>query len=243
MSVQFEGISVSYRSRGVLDDLSWRVDEGITGLLGPNGAGKTTLINVAVGLSKPGKGEVIFSDFPVRLGYVPQRFSLAGEMTVRDTLAYAAWVNGVPSDHCGLAADRVIDLVQLAEQRLDRVRGLSGGQRQRVGVAAALAHDPNVVILDEPTVGLDPGQRLRLREVIARIAEDRVVLLSTHLVEDVVHLCQRVGVLASGRIRFSGTPQELEERMESAGTGDSVHGSSFERAYNALISDLGADVD
>jgi len=226
----------------VLDDLSWLVEPGVTGLLGPNGAGKTTLLHAALGLQRLKSGRVSLGEGG-RIGFVPQRFTLAGEMTVKDTLAYAAWVNGVDSSACGSAAARVIDLVQLAEQAELRVRNLSGGQRQRLGVAAGLTHDPEVLILDEPTVGLDPGQRLRVREVVADAAAGRVVLLSTHLVEDVAHLCTKVGVLAKGKIQFDGTVAQLRELMGEVQEDSAVYGSDFERSYNALIRKLGADHD
>jgi ABC-2 type transport system ATP-binding protein len=247
LRIHIEQLGFSYGRKQVLDGVDWTISTGITGLLGPNGAGKTTLLNLLVGLASPARGRIRISsdedqapNEPVRVvGFVPQRFSLAGEMRVLDTVAYAAWSNGVPSRRCAEAAARAIDLVQLGEHSRSRVRALSGGQRQRVGLAAALAHEPTVLILDEPTVGLDPGQRLRLREVIAEIGRTRTVLLSTHLIEDISHLCQRVGVLAGGRIVFDGTEAELARMIDGSESAGAL-GSDFERAYYSLINRLGA---
>lgn len=171
-------------------------------------------------------------------GFVPQRFSLAGELTVVDTVAYTAWVHGLDRRECGRAALRALASVDLSELADRPTRTLSGGQHQRVGIAAALAHDPRVLILDEPTAGLDPGQRLRVREVVAGLGEDRTVLVSTHLIEDVAHLRSRVGVLAGGRIEFHGTFSELEALIEDTSEG-SPYGSGFERAYDRLIERVG----
>lgn len=156
----------------------------------------------------------------VRFGFVPQRWSVAGHMRVVDAVAYTAWVNGMPSRECGPAAYTALEEVALTDQAKDRVRTLSGGQRQRLGIAAGLAHDPEVLVLDEPTVGLDPAQRWRVRDMIAEIGRTRTVVLSSHLLDEFAHLCDRVGVLAAGRLVFDGTVAELERHATSQGTDD-----------------------
>ncbi|WP_312865089.1 ATP-binding cassette domain-containing protein [Saccharothrix tamanrassetensis] len=227
----------------MLSGVDWVVGTGVTGLLGPNGAGKTTLLSLLVGLEKPDSGVLRFEGATSgAIGFVPQRFSLVGGMRVLDTVAYAAWVNGVDRVDCAVAAVRALAAVRLDDLAAARVRTLSGGQRQRLGVAAALAHEPDLLVLDEPTVGLDPAQRMRLREVIADIGRTRTVLLSTHLIEDISHLCQRVGVLAEGRLVFDGTEAELTDLVDSTPS-PGVLGSPFERAYHALVAKLGADRD
>lgn len=248
MDIEVEDVSFDYGRKVVLQDLTWRVSPGITGLLGPNGAGKTTLMSLMVTLAEPRTGTVRIgghdlsrSDGRVSarrlLGFVPQRFALVPAMTVIDTIAYAAWINGIDDGACVSAARAALSLVELGELAGSKVRTLSGGQRQRIGIAAALAHDPAVLILDEPTVGLDPGQRLRLRETIHAISANRTVLLSTHLIEDVAHLCTSVGVLATGRIVFSGPFEELEALADDESP--SPFGSPFERAYDNLVRRLG----
>ncbi|WP_026127709.1 ATP-binding cassette domain-containing protein [Nocardiopsis lucentensis] len=250
MRVTAEDLNFGYRrGRRVLDGLSWTVDPGVTGLLGPNGSGKTTLLSLLVTLLPVRGGRLLVGDHDLAtaggregarraLGFVPQHFSLAGELTVADTVAYAAWAHGLSRRECGAAALRALELVDLADLARHRTRTLSGGQRQRVGIAAALAHDPGVLVLDEPTAGLDPGQRLRVREVVARLGRDRTVLVSTHLIEDVAHLCSRIGVLAGGRIEFHGTFPQLEAMIEDTSAG-SAYGSGFERAYDRLITRIG----
>lgn len=250
MRITAEGLDFGYRGRRkVLDALTWTVEPGVTGLLGPNGAGKTTLLWLIVTLLPVRRGRLLIGEHDLstgtgrsrarrELGFVPQRFSLAGELTVTETIAYAAWVHGLDRRECGEAARRALESVDLTELADQRTRFLSGGQRQRVGIAAALAHDPRVLILDEPTAGLDPGQRLRVREVVAALGEDRTVLISTHLIEDVAHLCSRVGVLAGGRIEFHGTFPELEALIDDA-PGPRAYGSGFEHAYDRLIARVG----
>lgn len=233
MIVAFEGVSYSYRRNPVLTDLNWTVSAGITGLVGPNGAGKSTMLALLVGLRKPRSGRVTVggddaSGARRRVGYLPQRFSLVPSMTVRDTVAYSAWLNGLDRDAAVAAADRALALVDLAERADSTVRTLSGGLRQRAGIAAAVAHEPEILVLDEPTVGLDPGQRVRIRRVIERVGENRTVVLATHLVEDVVNLCSTVSVLDAGALLFHGPLAELVD-------GDEVSAATLEHAYEELL--------
>lgn len=249
MDVRLEDVSFSYGRTEALRDVTWHFGRGVTGLLGPNGAGKTTLLSLLVTLSRPRSGKIVIAGHDLgtaggraaarkMLGFVPQRFSLAAEMRVHDCVAYAGWMHGLPERDCDRAAERSLSEVGLTEFARRRVRGLSGGERQRLGLAAALAHDPAVVLLDEPTVGLDPGQRLRLRERIAAIGRDRTVVISSHLLEDIEHLCDRVGVIADGRLVFDGDIDELEKRIAQASSESSALGSRFEQAYDSLIADL-----
>lgn len=249
MRVRFEDVSYRYGRKPALTGVTWSFGKGVTGLLGPNGAGKTTLLSLLVTLLRPRSGTLTIGDCDLSkpghrhrarrsLGFVPQRFSLAPEMRVHDTVAYAGWVHGLQDAECVAAAYRALEDVGLADQAHDRVRTLSGGQRQRLGLAAALSHDPSVVVLDEPTVGLDPGQRLRMRERIAAVGRQRTVIISSHLMEDIEHLCQQVGVLAHGRLVFAGSSHDLDALIDSTDTGGATLGSRFERAYDILIERL-----
>ncbi|GAB3490800.1 ATP-binding cassette domain-containing protein [Amycolatopsis cihanbeyliensis] len=244
MQISVEQVGFRYGNKSALKGVNWLITPGVTGLLGPNGAGKTTLLNLLVGLTRPRSGTIRFSDTEgaSTIGFVPQKFSLAGELRVIDTVSYAAWVNGTPRRQCAEAAQRALAEVKLTEQTRSKVRTLSGGQRQRVGIAAALAHEPRLVILDEPTAGLDPGQRLRIRELIADVGKRYTVVLSTHLIEDISHVCQRVAVLAAGQLVFDGTVDELTQLVDTTDSTEKL-GSDFERAYDALIARLGSSDD
>lgn len=242
MDIKLEGIEFSYGRKPVLRGLDWVIRPGVTGLLGENGAGKTTLLSVLVGLRRPKVGTISLGnngEASPRFGFVPQRFSTPPEMRVIDTVSYAAWINGVARQDAGRAARSALEAVDLADRERVRVRSLSGGQRQRLGLAAGLAHDPDIVVLDEPTVGLDPTQRVRVREVIASLGSSRTVLLSTHVLEDVHHLCERVGVLTGGRIAFDGTVAEIKDTIAGAAGIGTVLESALERGYRTLLDTLG----
>lgn len=242
--VEIRDLSFSYGRRRALSGASWTIGPGVTALLGPNGSGKTTLIKCMVGLARPSSGHVTIDGSDIGdgraarqlLGYVPQNPSLPGLAKARDLVAYAAWLNGMPAARTDAAADAALDRMQASDLASRRIRTLSGGQRQRVALAAGIVHDPRILVLDEPTVGLDPGQRLKVRQVIQQFATERPVVVSTHLTEDVEHLAGSVGVLVDGRVRYEGSITELAVREVP---GDDRPGSAFERAYDDLIASLG----
>ncbi|MGW1258653.1 ABC transporter ATP-binding protein [Streptomyces sp. NPDC002513] len=223
-TVSAVGLTVRYGGTAALDDVSLRLHEGVTGLLGPNGAGKTTLLRVLATAVPADRGAFTVlghdpgtaagrQEVRRRLGYLPQSPGFHPDFTAFAFVDYVAILKEM-TDRAGRHREvrRVLETVDLSEVRGRRIRRLSGGMRQRVGLAAALVGDPGLLLLDEPTVGLDPEQRMRFREVIAQAGEGRTVLLSTHQTEDVAMLCHRVVVLARGRIRFEGTPAELTAR-------------------------------
>jgi ABC-type multidrug transport system ATPase subunit len=192
------------------------------GLVGPNGAGKTTLMQLLVGQMLPSAGSIRVDGadlqrqgkaFRRRLGYLPQDFALYEELTVRQFLDYMACLKGLPAPH-RQAIESCIERAALTEKAEARIRTLSGGQKQRVGIAQALLSDPELLIVDEPTVGLDPEERIRFRNLFSRDAGRRLVILSTHIIEDVESICNRLIVLHQGRIRFDGTPSELVRRAQ-----------------------------
>ncbi|MFJ3228901.1 ABC transporter ATP-binding protein [Streptomyces sp. NPDC086783] len=223
-TVSAAGLTLRYGSTHALDDVSLRLADGVTGLLGPNGAGKTTLLRVlATALTADRGSFTVLGRDPgttagrqeVRrtLGYLPQTPGFHPDFSAFEFVDYVAILKEL-TDRAARHAEvrRVLDAVDLSEVRGRRIKKLSGGMRQRVALAAALVGDPGFLVLDEPTVGLDPEQRMRFRELIARAGEGRTVLLSTHQTEDVAMLCRRVIVMARGRIRFEGTPAELTAR-------------------------------
>lgn len=246
-AIDVSDVWFAYRRRPVLTGASWRVGTGVTALLGPNGSGKTTLIKCIAGLLRADEGDVLIAGRSVRrgapvqrlLGYVPQNPSLPALARVRDVVAYAAWLSDVPAEQADRQVEwalRSMDVLDLAQRR---VRTLSGGQRQRVALATGIVHDPSVLILDEPTVGLDPGQRLKVREVIQSIGRDRPVVLSTHLTEDVQHLATSVGVLVAGGIQYHGSVEGLGEAVTASST-TTRPGSPFERGYDDLMRSFGS---
>lgn len=191
---------------------------GVTCLLGPNGAGKSTLFALAAGLDRPTSGTLQVTG---GLGYLPQDPVMPGAATARDLLHHVAWLHRVPRRRraeCVTQALLDVDLLDRADARL---RTLSGGMLRRVGIATALVHRPGVVLLDEPTVGLDPQQRLQVRDTVRRLAPERVVLLSTHLVEDVRAVADRVLVLSHGVLRHDGSVDGLARLAAPGAPGDS----------------------
>ncbi|MEV6481637.1 ABC transporter ATP-binding protein [Streptomyces sp. NPDC051576] len=225
-TVSAAGLSLRYGTTHALDDVSLRLGEGVTGLLGPNGAGKTTLLRVLATALPADSGTFgVLGHDPsttggrqeVRrvLGYLPQTPGFHPDFTAFEFVDYVAILKEITDREARhREVRRVLEEVDLSDVRGKRIKKLSGGMRQRVALAAALVGDPGFLVLDEPTVGLDPEQRMRFRELIARAGEGRTVLLSTHQTEDVAMLCNRVIVMAGGTIRFEGTPAELTARAE-----------------------------
>ncbi len=218
-TVQATDLSLRFGRTVALDGVSFALHDGVTGLLGPNGAGKTTLLRIlatAIG-ADAGRLSVLGADpFTVagrldirrRLGYLPQSPGFHPHFTAFEFIDYIAILKEIVHGRHE-EVRRVLSAVGLDDQRGTKIKALSGGMRQRVALAAALLGEPALVILDEPTVGLDPEQRLRFRELIADTGEGRTVLLSTHQTEDVMTVCQHVIVLHQGRVRFRGDPAAL----------------------------------
>ena len=207
-----------------LAGVSLQAGSGVTGLLGPNGAGKTTLLRMLATVLAPDAGRIRLLgrdpgkpddrlDIRRRLGYLPQEPGFHRGFTAFEFVDYVAILKEMTDRHTRHdEVRRVLDLVGLTSVSGKKIRALSGGMRRRVGLAQALLGDPELVVLDEPTVGLDPEQRLRFREMISRIGEGRSVILSTHQTEDVAALCGTVAVIHAGRTLFDGTPAQLVEQ-------------------------------
>ncbi|GAA5214661.1 ABC transporter ATP-binding protein [Streptomyces thinghirensis] len=223
-TVSASGLSLYYGRTRALDDVSLRLTPGVTGLLGPNGAGKTTLLRVLATAVPADRGAFTVlghdpgtasgrQEVRRRLGYLPQTPGFHPDFTAFEFVDYVAILKEL-TDRGARHREvrRVLEEVDLADVRGRRIKKLSGGMRQRVALAAALVGDPGFLVLDEPTVGLDPEQRMRFRELVAGAGEGRTVLLSTHQTEDVAMLCHRVVVMAAGAVRFDGTPAELTAR-------------------------------
>lgn len=233
-----------YGRRQVFNGLSLTVQPGITGLLGPNGAGKSTLLSLLSTQRRPKSGAVTIlgqntatatgrEGVRSRLGVLPQRYPLVGSMTVLDTIAYAAWAQGLSPRDAYTAAEAISSRLDLADLRGRRVRALSGGQRQRVGLAAAIVHQPDFLILDEPSAGLDPEVRMGLRRTLLAISDRTAILLSTHLVDDVLAMCDHILVLDAGHLTFAGEPAQLAALAQD--DHDAGPGTPLERGYESLL--------
>lgn len=237
-------LTVRRRRRTVLDRLSLTLGTGVHGLLGPNGAGKTTLMRVLATVEAAGGGTVALLPDPAggpapalrevrrRLGYLPQQFGFYPRFTARDYVEYLAWLKEMAPAAVPLAVDRALDRVGLTDRADHRLKTLSGGMIRRVGVAQALVNDPAVLLLDEPTAGLDPEQRLVFRSLVRELGQDSCVLVATHLVEDVTAACDDVLVMDEGRVVFTGTPDQLTAGADTDADGD---GSPAERGYLAAL--------
>ncbi len=226
MNVVFENLSRSYGSVRALDGIDITIGPGITGLLGPNGAGKTTMLRILATLLPPTSGTARLDGWSTshdrerveirrRLGYLPQDLGLYPRFTVFEFVDYLAMLKELHDPRQRHRRVReALEAVDLQDVAGRKIRTLSGGIRRRVGIAQAIVADPQLLLLDEPTGGLDPEQRVRFRQLVGRLGEHRTVLLSTHLVEDVSAICTSVVVLWHGRVLFQGAPAELRKRAE-----------------------------
>lgn len=220
MDVEMRNVVQGYGRRRVLDDLSLALAPGITALLGPNGSGKSTLMRTLVTDLPAQAGHVLLDGMPVmnaaarraaraRIGYLPQDFGFDSRFTVDEYVEYLAWLRGVPPKTRRSAVGRAVALVGLAEEARTRMGRLSGGMRQRAGIGGAIVGEPRLLVLDEPTVGLDPSQRAGFRRVLTELPTSRI-LLSTHLTDDVESIAQHVVVLdGAGVVRHQGPVTDL----------------------------------
>ena len=219
--IRVEGLTKDYGSRRAVDNISFHAEKGeILGFLGPNGAGKTTTMRVLTGYMPPSSGKAEIAGFDVieqslevrrRVGYVPETVPLYPDMTVSDYLKFMADLRRVPN------ADDRVDEVMVLVNIEDRARGyignLSKGLKQRVGLAQALIHQPDVLILDEPTIGLDPAQIIEVRNLIRDLGKEHTVMLSTHILSEAQQVCDRVLIINKGKIVAEDTPERLQARL------------------------------
>jgi ABC-type multidrug transport system ATPase subunit len=241
-AVHAEGLTVRAGRRVAVDGLDLALDHGVHGLLGPNGAGKTTLMRALATVVRPVAGTLSLLGHeldgrrdlrPVRreIGYLPQEFGFYRRFTVREFVSYLAWLKEVPDDAVPGAVQRAIERVGLSDRADDRMKTLSGGMVRRAGIAQAIVNDPKILLLDEPTAGLDPDQRLEFRALLRGLAPDTCVLVATHLVEDVAAACTDVMLIDEGRLVFRGLPVDLAAAGEDGDPGD----SPTERGYAAIM--------
>lgn len=233
-------LHVRFRRRLVLKGMDLDVFVGVHGLLGRNGAGKTSLLRTVATLLQPTSGSLTaFGDLVpregeplrqlrARIGYSPQLPAVLPQLTVHEQVTYAGWLKGMGSMRAAAAALEALERVRLADRRHERVRGLSGGMVKRLSIAMAITAKPELVLLDEPTAGLDPEQRVVFRQLVAELGQSTAVVLSTHLIEDVLAVCDEVTVMRSGRSVFHGTPAAMAKAGRAPGDlGLSIYESSF----------------
>lgn len=221
MELIIDRISKQYRNKIAVDRVCAKLHQGVYGLLGANGAGKTTLMRMLCGILKPTSGTITFDGIDVSeeqyrgiLGYLPQDFGYYPEFTAMDFLLYFAALKGIPKAWAKQKATELLTLVSLEDSGRKKIKTFSGGMKQRLGIAQALLNDPKLVILDEPTAGLDPKERVRFRNLIEQLGKDSIVLLSTHIVSDIEHIADQVLVMKDGQLIFQGNWNEQNGDLE-----------------------------
>lgn len=223
MKIKLKGIYKKYGKQEVLKSVSMEFDEGVYGLLGKNGAGKTTIIGILLGIIKANSGEIWIDgedialhskEFLNKIGYLPQYPQFYKEMQVRNFLLYMAALKGIPEHESKDKVDRLMEQVNLSDAKKKKIGALSGGMRQRLGIAQAMINEPKLLILDEPTAGLDPQERIRFRNLISKFAKNRTVILVTHIVSDVEYIANQVIVMDEGEIVCKGKIEDLEKSID-----------------------------
>lgn len=211
MELMIDRLSKQYKNKIAVDRISLRLQKGVYGLLGANGAGKTTLMRMVCGILRPTGGTVSFDDMDVSeegyraiLGYLPQDFGYYPEFSGQDFLMYLAALKGISKPKAKRKTDELLELTALRKVAKKKIKTYSGGMKQRLGIAQALLNDPKLLILDEPTAGLDPKERVKFRELIRQLGEDSIVLLSTHIVSDIEHIADNVLIMRAGQLVYQG---------------------------------------
>ena len=223
--IEITSLTKTYRGRGcavnALNGIDLQIGAGMFGLLGPNGAGKTTLMRMLAGIVNPSSGNLRVDGHDLTtqagkqavksmLGYLPQELGMYPELSAAQFVDYMAILKGLDDPQArGQRVERVLEMVGLGQESGRKIKGYSGGMKRRVGIAQALVNDPKLLIVDEPTAGLDPEERIRFRNLLVRLAAERTIILSTHIVEDIGQTCRDMAVLARGQIIFRGNPVDL----------------------------------
>jgi ABC-2 type transport system ATP-binding protein len=217
--IKIDALYKRYRKKQVLNSISCKFNVGCTGLLGPNGSGKTTMIKILSGVEKYNSGNILFYNKQeheierkkVKIGYLPQNFGLIKDYTVYEHMELFACLKGLPKTEWNKNVDYVLNLLNLSDIKNVKCRALSGGMVRRIGIAQAILGNPDVIIFDEPTTGLDPEERIRFQNIILQIKKHSCVIIATHLIEDVMEICDNVMVLAKGDILFLDKTERLAE--------------------------------
>ncbi len=222
MELVIDRLTKQFQNKIAVDRVSLRLHSGVFGLLGANGAGKTTLMRMLCGILQPTSGTITFDgmdvseeDYRAILGYLPQDFGYYPEFTAMDFLLYMAALKGLSKQSAKRRANELLELVGLQDMGRKKIKTFSGGMKQRLGIAQALLNNPKLLILDEPTAGLDPKERVRFRNLIGQLGKDSIVLLSTHIVSDIEHIADEVLMMKDGNLIYNGTWDEQMGDLES----------------------------
>ena len=217
MEIVIDNLSKRYGKKEAIKNLSLKIPSGMYGLLGRNGAGKTSLTRILAALSVPTNGDIWLNGVSIKetakiremVGYLPQDFSMYRSMTVLGAMDYLGLLSDIPKEIRKERIDELLEKVNLKDNAKTKIKALSGGMKRRLGIAQALLHNPQILIVDEPTAGLDPEERIRFRNLLSDFADDRIVLLSTHIASDIESICDGVAVLNDGKLIFHGSTEEL----------------------------------
>lgn len=220
--IEIEHLDKFYGKKQALSDVSLTIEKGMFGLLGRNGAGKTTLMKVLATLSEKQGGNVTVCEIPIEksaeirkiTGYLPQEFSMYPNMNVYDAMDYLGVLSGLGKKERKQRIPQLLHKVNLQDNYKTKVKALSGGMKRRLGIAQAILHNPKVLIVDEPTAGLDPEERVRFRNLLCEIAEERIVILSTHIVGDIEATCENIAVLDNGQLLYKGTVEKILQLVD-----------------------------
>ena len=220
MTISINNLTVEFKNgTRALDDVTLQIENGIFGLLGENGAGKTTLMRVLTTLLPHTKGDIKYDNCVLNtqnylkiqkdIGYLPQELNLYPQLRVREALEYMGRLSGLTKNECQKRIDQYLECTNMAEHQKKRIGQLSGGMRRRVGLIQAMMSDPKVLIVDEPTTGLDPEERIRIRNLLVEFAKDRIVIFSTHVVEDISSTCKNLAIMKKGKVIYFGNVADL----------------------------------
>lgn len=218
MELCIDRLTKQYENKIAVDRVSLQLTNGVYGLLGANGAGKTTFMRMLCGILKPTSGTVTFDgmdvsseEYRAELGYLPQDFGYYPDFNGMDFLLYMASLKGLTKTEAKRKSKKLLELVSLSDVAKKKIATYSGGMKQRLGIAQALLNDPKIIILDEPTAGLDPKERVRFRNLIKELGTESIVLLSTHIVSDIEHIADTVLMMKAGQIVFNGSADEIDD--------------------------------
>ncbi len=235
MELRLDRITKHYKNKIAVDRLSINLKSGVYGLLGANGAGKTTLMRMICGILKPTSGEVSYNGIDVSqesyrdaLGYLPQDFGYYPEFSAQDFMYYMASLKGMTKAQAKAKTKELFEIVSLSDVAKKKIKTFSGGMKQRLGIAQAMLNNPKILILDEPTAGLDPKERVRFRNLISELGKDRIILLSTHIVSDIENIANIILVMKDGQLLHNGSLEEIITAIEG-------------RVYECLVNDVEAE--